>query len=287
MRKTSKFICSFAIVGIIAISTGNGLALTTSFSDNTLPHTTLPVSVPASSFQVAGVYWLPDYLERNLDFNGGGTKPVITSTCASLGYISSVSYPYKSCTKFLAANKLYCYKNCICADEFQYDASNCKDGAVLGTLNASCNNKSDKCTCPTGYDVNVTEATCRAKGNGYVFEAKGKVGDKTCGKCIEVPCPISKSCGSYTCKVTKPASGRCGAYCSECNTCVSGGSNSCAGSTTGCASNQMMTSSCLDCQGNRRYTCRAKTCSELNSNYIDMNTYWCNGAIKCWLPQKL
>ena len=252
------------------------------FHTHSTPLVLQPLFSHRREIKVAGVYWLPDYLEKNLDFSGNKETPE-NPTCAQLGYLSAIIYPYQVCTRFLAANKLYCYKNCSCAEDFKYDASNCTDGAILGTLQKLCGNKSDKCTCPEGYSFEVNEETCLQKGNGYAFESKGAAGEMLCGRCREVACPVSKDCGRYACKTTKPASGRCGSYCAECSSCVEGGSNSCTGSTSGCGSDQVMTSSCRDCDGNLRFSCRQKGC---DSGLLDMENYWCNGALKCWLPQK-
>lgn len=273
------FICINAYPGKAA-----GLSLLThnNFHTHSTPLVLQPRFSVGKGIKVAGVYWLPDYLEKNLDFAGNKPSPDKVS-CSELGYASAIVYPYKNCTRFLAANKLYCYKNCTCAEEFKYDASNCTDGAVLGTLQKKCGNKSDQCACPEGYSFDVNEETCRQKGNGYAYDSKGKAGEMRCGRCKEVSCPVSQNCGRYACQTTKPASGRCGSYCAECGNCVEGGSNSCTGSTAGCNANQVMTSSCRDCDGNLRFSCRKKGC---DGNLLDMENYWCNGVLKCWLPQK-
>lgn len=136
----------------------------------------------------AGVYWLPDYLDKNLDFTNrqqsGDQFDKPDSSCTSLGYKYSPStYPMnEGCVYFSAANKVHCYKGCKCNSQVKYDSSNCTGGAVLGKKYAECNNRSDSCTCPTGYTLNKT---C---GTGYTLETKGAVAGSACGKCNQRPC---------------------------------------------------------------------------------------------------
>ena len=447
----SLFIKTILITALLATSAVNKAQATMpSLSNNFHTPSTPLVLEPrfSSSIKVAGVYWLPDYLENNLDFsdrqdsvncdnpkesdynpNHPACKKIDDRECEGLGYkipsfVSDWSkYTY---TEFLAANRVRCYKNFLCKDNFsksscpqwyQLAGNSCRD--TRGTFYERCDPK----PCPATYTAGVTSCSpaagynyssngysgaqicgrCDAKacasgsvssscGNGYTAQANGaysgsspcyncvanacsgygakkegsgwnctdtclsgsttkykcvaKVcaegslslncdsvnydtvntssysGDSVCRKCDPKPCPTSKDC-TYGCKtwdISRQA--MCGKICTECNTCTpkaaatgcsygtesctngcggtttcckgctpyasetgcsygtescsngcggtrtcckacaTGGSSSCSGQTTACGSTQVQTSSCKDCSGTTRYTCKNKTCAE-------------------------
>ena len=223
-------------------------------------HITLPSPKPTSSsdaIKVAGVYWLPDYLEKNAGFTDrkqDDTKPKENVTCEKLGYLSSAEYPLSECTSFTPATKLTCLKDCKCDSKVKYDTTNCTDGAVLGKTYEQCQNKSDTCTCPSdngaAYSLEMTAAKCDAKGSGYKFSSKGAVDGQLCGKC----CPVSKTCGTVGCKTTTPAANGCPAYCSECKDCCKGFNLT---DPSGCINGYTQ---CNECD-TPKYKCKPLTCN--------------------------
>lgn len=238
----------FSLISVAANAAVPAYILNNNFHTHSTPLVLQPSFSSDCSVQTAGVYWLPDYLEKAIPM-WPDSKPL---SCVAMGYLSKPVYPYKDCRKFLAANKLYCYKNCSCDEAVKYNAENCKDGAILGNTIKNCQNKSDSCTCPEGYSLEITKAQCTAQGSRYTLKTKGTIDGQPCGRCEEMPC-------------------------------AGGGSSSCTGNLSSCGSSQILVSSCTDCDGLPRYTCRNKECA---TGFINLDSYWCNSALRCLLPEK-
>ena len=219
-------------------------------------HNTPSTLKSASEFKIAGVYWLPDYLDKNLDFTnrsqGDDDKPKpISKDCEKLGYFAP-QYPKNyQCTYFLAANNTHCYKNCKCQPDFIYDSTNCYSGAIIG--NSYCDGKANSCTCPSGYSTSVTSCP-----SDYTYSSSGIVDGKKCGKCTGKPCSAGGystyrnddvcslvtyggnscySCRPYTCSEQGYSSGKNGDVCTpvstSAGTCYSCRSYSCSEKCSG------------------------------------------------------
>ncbi len=127
------------------------------------------------SFADAKVYWLPDFLEDNLDRNArvnpsdddpsgdpggdpGGDSPY--DECSDWGMITASEKGNKTCAvSDNIPNVGLCYKDCTCPSKYKYDSTNCNgDKEVAGD---SCDGKYELCrcktslfpytSCPTGY----------------------------------------------------------------------------------------------------------------------------------------
>ena len=160
--------------------------------------------------------------------------------------------------------------------------------------NAYCSGGS--CYCNSGYTGNANSGCTKVETCTYTTTASScssqckNVGSSSCTKngttyyngCGSSKCSSGQTCQNGTCVTS----------------CVSGGSSSCSGQTSSCSSSQVQTSSCKDCSGTTRYTCRAKTCEEQGYRYACNNTGYvgkgspCDGKYKecdCapgyqWLP---
>lgn len=122
----------------------------TSAFDNV--HTTFSPK-PVTSFQLAAVYFVPDYGKQTYDF-----KPDV-NICAKSGYtVSECENPNmyvpedKGCS--FNGDNFYNPNDCICKSEFSISA--CSDNKVLG--NDKCNGKAKECICPDKYKF--TTANC-------------------------------------------------------------------------------------------------------------------------------
>ena len=192
-------------------------------------HNTPPSLKSASEIKIAGVYWLPDYLEKNLDFNdrsqpGGGDDDKTKVDCASLGYsypdfvddISKFSY-----TEFLAANKLYCKKNFSCKNSYKYTEENCSDDHILaGEICTDKDGKKyercDEIKCADGFTAGLTSCSPEA---GYTYTTKGTAGSKICGKCTPKACAegdVTPKCDGINYKETNTAYYSGSSVCKKC-----------------------------------------------------------------------
>ena len=125
----------------------------------------------------AKVYWLPDYLDENLDRNdnrvnpsnggsgGSGGNGGHGITCATYGLLSASEIYGMECEKENIARVGICYKNCVCKeDEFPYTSDNCSGDRVPS--GDSCQGSHFKeCLCNT-KNYPYTSSNC---GSGYVL----------------------------------------------------------------------------------------------------------------------
>lgn len=128
------------------------------FTHNTLSG--FEPAVVSQSYKIAGIYWLPDYLGKNLDNNGrvndrnndsGGDK---NKSCTDYGFeaCQSPKTLKPGSVPVQVVEGLKCYKNsdCICPAEYKYTEDNCFK-IVNGTRKTAagpdkCNGKSNTCT---------------------------------------------------------------------------------------------------------------------------------------------
>ena len=169
--------------------------------------------------------------------NSWGSSAQTASKTCSCGATSGTCYKAPSCTPKAAAT------GCL------YGTVSCDDGCGgTTTCCASCTPKAAATGCSYGTE------SCDDGCGGTTTCCKGD-------PCASTICPTALTC-SKGCKTSSTATSCCTSVCIECNTCVSGGSESCSGQTTVCSYSQVQTASCKDCDGNVHYTCRAKTCAE-------------------------
>ncbi len=209
-----------------------------------------------SSLKVAGIYWLPDYLGKNIsrgsnDVGGGDIVKDdsdcmkhynLYETCPSPKLSTGVVHPIAGMT---------CQKSCYCPSEYKYTSSNCSgEYQVSGT---ACDGKYNACSpkpCTSGgyYAEQQTDRICSAV----------TYGGRTCYSCYQPQC----SAGGYE---TATKSGyRCSAVayygrtCYSCknDTCPSGYGKSSCGSAyhqTGTAKTEAG-STCYAC-AEHSYSC--------------------------------
>ncbi len=210
-----------------------------------------------SSLKVAGIYWLPDYLGKNIsrgsnDVGGGDIVKDdsdcmkhynLYETCPSPKLSTGVVHPVAGMT---------CQKSCYCPSEYIYSSSNCAgEYQVSGT---ACDGKYNACSpkpCTSGgyyAEQQQTDRICSAV----------TYGGRTCYSCYQPQC----SAGGYE---TSTKSGyRCstvayyGRTCYSCknDTCPSGYGKSSCGSAyhqTGTAKTEAG-STCYAC-AEHNYSC--------------------------------
>ena len=139
--------------------------------------------------------------------------------------------------------------------------------------------KSSSSSCLYGYD------SCYDTCYGRTWY---KCNDAPSDPCSGVSCGSNAYCSGGSCYCNSGYTGNANSGCTKVDTCVSGGSSSCSGQTSSCSSSQVQTSSCKDCSGTTRYSCRAKTCSEqgkkeCNGSCIDTSECCggCSGGKTC------
>ena len=145
----------------------------------------------ASGIKVAGIYWLPDYLGKNIsrgseDMGGGDIVKDdsdcmehynLYATCPSPKLSTGIVHPVAGMT---------CQKGCICPSEYKYTSSNCSgEYQPSGT---ACDGKYNACSpkpCTSGgyYAEQQTERICSAV----------TYGGRTCYSCYQPQC----SAGGY------------------------------------------------------------------------------------------
>ena len=191
--------------------------------------------------------------------------------------------------------RIYC-KACVpSSDETgcSFGTTSCSDGCggtrkcckedpcknVSCGTNAYCSNGT--CLCNSGYEGNAKSGCTKIYvdpcsgvscgsyaycSNGACYCNSGYEGDAKAGctkidPCKNVTCGSNTSCSNGICICNAGFVGDAKTGCTPLKTCVAGGSESCTG-VTSCSSGQVSTSSCKDCSGTIRYSCRAKTCAE-------------------------
>ena len=201
----------------------------------------------------------------------------------------------KSCT-YGCASTNSCGKCTSCKSN-----PDCSATAVSCDYGCASTNSCGICTyCSGNPDCNVSDKSCDC----------GCSSTNSCGKCTSckscppedpcsgISCGANAYCSGGSCYCNSGYEGNANSGCTKVDTCVSGGSSSCSGQTSGCSSSQVQTASCKDCSGTTRYTCRAKTCEEQGYRYACNNTGYvgkgspCDGKYKecdCapgyqWLP---
>lgn len=218
----------------------------------------------------AKVYWLPDFLDENLDRNGQrvsepveGDRPEAIRTCETYGLISAINLPTDG--ECVVANSplagLECYKCTSCSSVYAYDSSNCSgDYVVSGN---SCGGKYNKCICnPAKYPAASTGDGCL---EGETVDTSRSCTNKSDGQtayqCVEDPCydliseDVCESSGKY-CVISSSCPGKCESCDADtCSWPENAGYSSC---DNGCDTN----GSIDGCPSKCKTGCKAISCDE-------------------------
>lgn len=264
-------------------------------------HHTPPLEAGLFSFSevrylIAKVSWLPDYQSSfngssSSDSDGGLDKK---RACSDYGFLSSCSGGMIG-IEIKPISSLTCYKSCGCPADFKYDSGNCKVPYYTG--GTSCGGKFNQCnlnyeeackgyakTCASGWQLatdgrcgyNNDFGTCCNLCNGYNYSTvpDGYLETARCDSCSGAKYQIKENpCDGYTtCKYGAAAGAK---SCKSGNTIKFNNCKSCANACTLTACPAGAVCSYEDCS-NRYCTTGCK------SGYVDMDTYWCGGLLKCW-----
>mgnify|MGYP007104325567 FL=1 len=205
---------------------------------------------------VAGafVYFLPDYKAEELSFVGQH-GPSLKEQCLNNGY-TITSCPEGSTPVGVCPWHSDYYQECISPEDQCTSAGyskDCPDGKIPDTSRyCSYDHSYIKCVCDPceGYEYTYEEATA----SGYVVDGAA------CQSCDEM---------RYKRKVNP-----CEGFGYDASNC---GVSEC-GTLSGATCQSGLTVKYAECKA-----CPAPTCSDGEWN---LDTYWCDGALKCLLPEK-
>ena len=237
-----------------------------------------PELKPSSdAFKTAKLIWLPDSFE-DLGLSGH------SSTKYDLNKNDCSAYPLASCPSNGKCTK--------CPVGAGWKLQSCNSGFALTNgkcLASSCQgiNSSYKTEIPTGQVcTKVTQGglTCykdcrNVSCSGYTlncdtFNVPYSASKTTCPDCESA----NANCSPKLCKVGSCQTGykiaNNGTSCVALDdTCPNGYYKSCETGTQGDPEYTEKGTACYQCKPNTRCP----------SGQVDLNTYWCNGALKCWL----
>lgn len=209
----------------------------------------LSLSAPAGAY----IYFLPDYDSSQLSYVGHTSS--LQEQCKNSGY-TVTSCPEGSTPTGACPWVSNYYKECISGEEECTKAGysqSCPDGKVPDTSQyCTYDHTYIKCVCDPceGYDYSYEQATTA----GYVVDGAG------CQSCDEM---------KYKRKINP-----CEGYGYDTSNC---GVTEC-GTLSGATCQSGTTIKYAECKA-----CPAPTCADDEWN---LDTYWCDGALKCWLPAK-
>ena len=254
MKYISSFISTVTAMLLFAPCSSAAPAVNPHFTPMSLKP--LPFA-SASGIKVAGIYWLPDYLGKNIsrgssDDVGGGDIVKddsdcmehynLYATCPSPKLSTGVVHPVAGMT---------CQKGCICPSEYKYTSSNCSgEYQPSGT---ACDGKYNACSpkpCTSGgyYAEQQTERICSAV----------TYGGRTCYSCYQPQCSAggyeTATKSGYLCSTVAYYGRTC--YSCKNDTCPSGYGKSSCGSAyhqTGTAKTEAG-STCYACAAHS-YSC--------------------------------
>ena len=220
------------------------------------PMSLMPQPFAASStFDVAGIYWLPDYLGKNISRgstdDGGGDIVKDDSDCMEHYNLYATCPSPKVSTGIVhpVAGMTY-QKGCICPSEYQYTSSNCS--GEYQPSGGSCDGKYNTCSpkpCSSGgyYAEQQTERICSAV----------TYGGRTCYACYQPQC----SAGGY--ETANKTGYRCAAVAYYGRTCYSCKNDTCTSgySKSPCGSNHHQTGTAKTEAGSTCYACAAHSYS--------------------------
>ena len=272
MKHISSLILTAAAMFLFASSSFADIPANPHFT----PMSLMPRPFAASStFDVAGVYWLPDYLGKNISRDSADNSGISKEKhCSDYGYQSACGSGQTGEYVFVT-NTLSCYKNCRCTEDYKYTDSNCQPPYYLeGTAcNDGSGNKYKDCKldveeacsgytkeCPDGwrledgnrckYDEEYGTCCNMCKGYNYEMVSEGYVENGSCDGCNGKRYKIKEDpCDGYT-------------------TCEYGAA---VGAKTCKSGNTVKYSDCKK---------KPQSCP---TGSLNLDTYWCAGALKCWI----
>ena len=253
MKHISSLILTAAAMFLFASSSFAEVPVNPHFT----PMSLMPRPFAASStFDVAGIYWLPDYLGKNISRGssedvGGGDIEGNCEENYGMHTPSSIDDKY-TCSKYNynVTYSLKCHVNCRCKDEYKYTYSNCS--GEYQPSGGSCDGKYNACSpkpCTSGgyYAEQQTDRICSAV----------TYGGRTCYSCYQPQC----SAGGYE---TATKSGyRCSAVAYYGRTCYSCKNDTCPSGygKSSCGSAYHQTGTAKTEAGSTCYACAAHSYS--------------------------
>lgn len=176
----------------------------------------------------AGVYWLPDYLKDNADYNersNEGGKEEGNKTCTSEGKVTCAS-PYKGVGNSVIIGGQACYSSCTCQATSDCTPAFNLSSPPANAIYSSCSAIGADCvssgglykidSCKQGYQLSDSNCIIRTCTNGFTaglvkcpnetddYSTDGYSGVQVCGKCTDTcsadyqyeTCPVGANCGA-------------------------------------------------------------------------------------------
>ena len=254
MKYISSFISTVAAMLLFAPCSAAAPAVNPHFTPMSLKP---PPFASASGIKVAGIYWLPDYLGKNIsrgssDDVGGGDIVKDDSDCMEhYNLYATCPSPKLSTGVVHPTDLLTCQKSCYCPSEYKYTSSNCS--GEYQPSGGSCDGKYNACSpkpCTSGgyYAEQQTDRICSAV----------TYGGRTCYSCYQPQCSAggyeTATKSGYLCSAVAYYGRTC--YSCKNDTCPSGYGKSSCGSAyhqTGTAKTEAG-STCYACAAHS-YSC--------------------------------
>ena len=277
MKYINSFISAVAAMLLFAPCSAAAPAVNPHFTPMSLKP--LPFA-SASGIKVAGIYWLPDYLGKNIsrgssDDVGGGDIGGNCEENYGMHTPSNIDDKY-TCSKYNynVTSSLKCHVNCRCKDEYKYTSSNCSGNYT--TSGTSCEGKYNQCVCKSEFKYNssncsgeyeVSGTSCGGNYNGCTIRPECTVSSMSCtyGCAGYNSCDRCTSCKSNPdCDVSdKSCTYGCASYnsCSKCTSCKS--NPDCSATAVSCDYGCASTNSCgicTSCSGNPDCDVADKSC---------------------------
>ena len=258
MKYISSFISTVAAMLLFAPCSAAAPAVNPHFTPMSLKP---PPFASASGIKVAGIYWLPDYLGKNIsrgssDDVGGGDIVKDDSDCMEhYNLYATCPSPKLSTGVVHPTDLLTCQKSCYCPSEYKYTSSNCS--GEYQPSGGSCDGKYNACSpkpCTSGgyYAEQQTDRICSAV----------TYGGRTCYSCYQPQCSAggyeTATKSGYLCSAVAYYGRTC--YSCKNDTCPSGYGKSSCGSAyhqTGKAKTEAG-STCYACAAHS-YSCPSET----------------------------
>ncbi len=260
---------------------------------------TIIILIAATSVAAAKIYWLPDFLGKNMDRNAG-SRGYDTNIVCPAGWVSPATTTGLVCSKKQFFSGVgWCYQNCVDPCSLRLNITNDIDYGCKKTWD-DCASKCEipyTDNCHNRTDVDDSDYGCAQ----YWSDCPAK-----CETAVSDPCQ-SKHCQNLTCTYgCKTPCANCSAKCNECvEACDSLPDNTsdygCDKYWADCPSKCEIGTVCTpkDCSdytlteapNNAQYETCVKGCGDTTihyrlvsclTGYVNLDTYWCNGALRCF-----
>ena len=220
----------------------------------------------ASGLKVAGIYWLPDYLGKNIsrgssDDVGGGDIGGNCEENYGMHTPSNIDDKY-TCSKYNynVTSSLKCHVNCRCKDEYQYTSSNCSGNYT--TAGTSCEGKYNQCVCKSEFRYN--SSNCSGE-----YEVSGTSCGGYYNACtIRPDCAITSKDCDYGCASINSCS-----KCTECKTCIPNAE--CTNANYPFSSESIAHATFTSCTPGCRDNTPKYKFQSCVSGYVNTDTFWC------------